>query len=157
MKKLIAGNWKMNGGIDDARALIADIINKAEPDEAILEKCELLVCPPFLHIPAIRHAMHGYPQIKFGAQDCAAYDNGAYTGEISAAMLKDSGCSYVILGHSERRQYQGESNEVVQQKAERALENDLIPIICVGETAEEREQGKAEEVVFEQLRHSLPP
>lgn len=157
MKKLIAGNWKMNGSMDDARALIADVINKVEPDPDLSKSCELLVCPPVLHIPAVRHAIHGFPQIKFGAQDCSPFKNGAYTGDISAEMLKDSGCSYVIVGHSERRQYQKETDAVIQQKAERALESDVIPIICVGETAEEREAGKAEAVVSEQLKHSLPP
>lgn len=157
MKKLIAGNWKMNARSDDARALVADIINKLEPDAGITDKCELLVCPPFVHISAVRHAIYGFPALKFGAQDCSPFDDGAYTGDVSAAMLQDSGCSYVILGHSERRQYCGDTNEVIQQKAERALENDLIPIICVGETEEERDEGKAEEAVFEQLQYSLPP
>jgi len=147
----------MNGSADDARALVADIINKLEPDEALANACDLLVCPPFLHIPAVRHAIYGYPKLKFGAQDCSRFENGAYTGDVSASMLKDSACSYVILGHSERRQSCGDTNDIVQQKAERALENDLIPIICVGETEEEREQGKAEEAVLQQLQHSLPP
>ena len=157
MKKLIAGNWKMNGSIDDARGLIADIVNKLEAQEEVLEKADILVCPPALHIPAVRHALYGYPKLKLGAQDCSQYENGAYTGDISAKMLKDSACSYVILGHSERRQYHGETDEIVQKKAEAALENDLIPIICVGETEAEREDGRAEEVVLHQLQHSLPP
>lgn len=157
MKKLIAGNWKMNGSVDDARALIADIVNRLDGQDDLFDRCEFLVCPPYLHIPAVRHAVHGFPKVKFGAQDCSASENGAHTGDISAGMLKDSGCSYVILGHSERRQNHGESDVLVQQKAERALESDLIPIICVGETEEEREQERADEVVIRQLQHSLPP
>ena len=157
MKKLIAGNWKMNGNLDEARALVAGIINLLDGQDEVLKRADVLVCPPFLHIPAVRHAIHGFAHLKLGAQDCAATDNGAYTGEVSASMLADSACSYVILGHSERRQYFGETDASVQQKAERALEKDLIPIICVGETLEEREAGKADEVVIEQLQHSLPP
>ena len=156
MKKLIAGNWKMNGSIDDARALIADIVNKAEPDQEMLGKCELLVCPPALHIGAVRHAIHGFPQVKFGAQDCSTQGNGAYTGDLSAQMLKDSGCSYVILGHSERRQYHDETDAQVAEKAALAIANDIIPIICVGETDEQRQAGKAEEVVGAQLKGSIP-
>lgn len=156
MKKLIAGNWKMNGSRDEVRALIADIVNKLDGDERVLELCDFLVCPPTLYINDVRHTLYGFPDIKFGAQDCSAQDNGAYTGELSASMLKDSGCSYTILGHSERRQYHGETDELVAQKARKALDNDIIPIICVGETLEEREQGKAEEVVGAQLNGSIP-
>lgn len=156
MKKLIAGNWKMNGSVDDARRLIADIINRLDSLDDVLERCEFLVCPPFLHIPAVRHAVHGFPAVKFGGQDCAVSGNGAHTGEISAAMLKDSSCSYVIVGHSERRQEQGESSAVVAEKAKQALAHDLVPIICVGETDEERQAGKAEAVVGEQLKGSIP-
>jgi len=146
----------MNGSLDDARALIADIVNRLDGQEDVLQRCEILVCPPALHIAAVRHALHGFPSVKYGMQDCSAHDNGAYTGEMSAAMVKDSGCSYVILGHSERRQYHGESNEDVAAKALQALTNDVVPIICVGETEEEREQGKAEDVVATQLAGSIP-
>lgn len=146
----------MNGNVDDARALIANIINRLDGQDDVLAKCEFLVCPPFLHIPAVRHAVHGFPKVKFGAQDCSAQGSGAYTGDTSAAMLKDSGCSYVILGHSERRQYQNESNELVAEKAKQALASDLVPIICVGESDEQRQSGKAEEVVAEQLAGSIP-
>ncbi|MCB9980887.1 MAG: triose-phosphate isomerase [Rhodospirillales bacterium] len=156
MKKLIAGNWKMNGSMENARALIANIINQLETDEDVLKKCDILVCPPFLHIPAVRHAIYGFPDLRFGAQDCSAYDNGAHTGDVSASMLRDSSCSYVIVGHSERRQYQQESNEMVAQKAAQVLKNDMTPIICVGETEDEREQGKAQEVVAAQLAGSIP-
>lgn len=156
MKKLIAGNWKMNGDSQEARALIAAIINGLDAEPYILKSCDVLVCPPFLHIPAVRHAVHGFPAVQFGAQDCSAYDDGAYTGDISAAMLKDANCSYVIAGHSERRQYHAERGAIVAQKALQAVKNDMTPIICVGESEAEREAGQAETVVAAQLAGSIP-
>jgi triosephosphate isomerase (TIM) len=151
MKKLIAGNWKMNGSTDSARALVAGIIN-ALAREPVSERCEVLVCPPVLHIPAVRHAIYGFPALAFGAQDCSAFEN----GDVSAAMIKDSGCSYVILGHSERRTLMGETSETVARKAARALEADLKPIICVGETEGQRESGAQNDVVRAQIEASLP-
>ena len=156
MKKLIAGNWKMNGSTDDARALIAALINRLDTQDEIFKSCDLLVCPPFVHISAVRHAIYGFPRLAFGAQDCSRFDNGAYTGDISAKMLKDSGCTYVILGHSERRALLGETSAAVAAKVKQALSYDLKPIICVGETQEERASGKAGEVVKAQLMDSLP-
>lgn len=156
MKKLIAGNWKMNGNTEDARALIADVINRLEPEEDVFKKCKVVVCPPFLHIPAVRHAIYGFPEVKFGAQDCSAFENGAHTGDVSAAMLKDSSCSYVIVGHSERREYQEESDEVVSQKAAQVLKQDMVPIICVGEKEADRDAGKEQDVVAAQLKGSIP-
>ncbi len=156
MKKLIVGNWKMNGSRDDARALIADIVNKVDGDDALFKTCKVVVCPPLVHLGDVRHALYGFPKIKFGAQDCSAYENGAHTGDISAQMLKDAACSYIILGHSERRQYNGETDSQVAAKAEQALKNDIVPIICIGETDEERKSGKAEAVVGAQLKGSFP-
>jgi triosephosphate isomerase len=156
MKKLIAGNWKMNGSRDDARALISGIVNALSEDQATLDKADVLVCPPALYINDVRHALHGFPAITFGGQDISAHEKGAYTGELSAAMMKDSGCRYVILGHSERRQYHGETDALVSKKAEIALANDLIPIICVGESESQREDGHQERVVAQQLKDSLP-
>lgn len=156
MKKLIAGNWKMNGDLDSARTLIADIVNTIYAREDLLETCEFLVCPPIVHLASVRHALVGYPHISLGAQNCSSFDAGAHTGDISAAMLKDSRCVYVIVGHSERREYQKESNELVRQKAEQLLANDLRPIVCVGETLEQREAGDALAVVAEQLAGSMP-
>jgi triosephosphate isomerase len=156
MKKLIAGNWKMNGSVDDARALIAALINRLDTHDEIFKSCDLVVCPPFVHIAAVRHAIYGFPRLAFGAQDCSRFENGAYTGDTSAKMLKDSGCTYVILGHSERRALLGETSETVAAKVKQALVHDLKPIICVGETQAEREAGKAGEVVKAQLMGSLP-
>lgn len=156
MKKLIAGNWKMNGSRTQARALIADIVNNLSQEEAIVEKADILVCPPALYISDVRHALRGYPKIKIGAQDCSSEENGAHTGDLSAQMLEDSECAYVILGHSERRQNHGETNVIVAQKVARALKADLIPIVCIGETQEERDAGRAQEIVLSQLQGSLP-
>ncbi|MEZ5813554.1 MAG: triose-phosphate isomerase [Alphaproteobacteria bacterium] len=156
MKKLIAGNWKMNGSMEDARRLVAGIINGLESDGEVLSRCEILVCPPFLHIPTVRHAAYSFPDLRFGGQDCSLYENGAYTGEVSAEMLRDSSCSYAIVGHSERRQYCGETDEQVAAKAAQALKNDMVPIICVGESEEERAQGKAQSVVAAQIKGSIP-
>ncbi len=156
MKKLIVGNWKMNGARDDARGLIANIVNKLDVDDAVLKACDFVVCPPIVHLGDVRHALYGFPKIKFGAQDCSAYENGAHTGDVSAKMLKDASCSYVILGHSERRQYQNESDAYVAQKAGQAIKNDIVPIICIGETQEQRDAGEAEAVVYSQLKGSMP-
>ncbi len=156
MKKLIAGNWKMNGDLDSARALIADIVNRVDADDDLQERFEFLVCPPTLHIGSVRHALYGFPAIKLGAQDCSPLGNGAHTGDLSAAMLKDSACSYVIVGHSERRADHGEDDALVQAKAKAVLAADMIPIICVGETDAQRESGEALDVVSAQLKGSLP-
>ncbi len=156
MKKLIVGNWKMNGSLDDARALISDIINGLDSRQELLELCDFVVCPPFVHIAAARHALHNIPYVSLGAQNCSRWENGAHTGNISAEMLKDTECSYVILGHSERRQHVGETSQIVAEKADRAHANGLTSIICVGETAEERERGKEEHAVGFQLAASVP-
>ena len=146
----------MNGDLDEARALVADVINRLDVDDDLQERYEFLICPPTLHIGAVRHALYGFPTLALGAQDCSAHDNGAHTGDVSAAMLKDAACSYVIVGHSERRADHGETDDTVKAKAEKVLANDMIPIICVGETLEQREAGKAEDIVSAQLKDSVP-
>jgi len=156
MKKLIAGNWKMHGDMDSARTLIAEIVNGLYEREELHKKCEFLVCPPVVHLASVRHALQGYPKIAFGGQDCSLAENGAHTGDVSAEMLKDIGCSFVIVGHSERRADHNESDAEVKAKAQHALANDLKPIICVGETLEQREAGEALSVVKAQLAGSLP-
>lgn len=156
MKKLIVGNWKMNGDLAGARQLIADTVNLLDGNDAVLDVCDFAVCPPVLHIGAVRHALYGFPKLALGAQDCSADGNGAHTGDVSAAMLKDAACQYVIVGHSERRADHGESDALVKAKAQAALAHDLTPIICVGETEEERDAEKALEIVSAQLAGSLP-
>ena len=153
MKKLIAGNWKMNGTLDDAKALAENI--KAAVDDSVFEANDLLVCPPFIHIPAVADILEG-SGVLIGAQNSSRWESGAHTGNISAPMIKELGCSHVILGHSERRQHVGETSAIVAEKTSMAHKHGLKTIICVGETEEERETGKEEHVVGYQLATSIP-
>ena len=144
----------MNGSMEGALGLAKDIVAGIQEAPALLESNDFLVCPPYLHIAPVQTELTS--AVSLGGQDCSPFDKGAYTGDISAAMLKDMNCEYVILGHSERRQYYAESNLMVQQKAAMAQDMELISIICVGETELEREEGREQEVVGEQLVNSLP-
>lgn len=154
MKKLIAGNWKMNGSLTEVCNLLNALTAGLEADPSLTGRADFSIAPPFIHI-ALAHSM--LPQgFAIGAQDCSPEDNGAYTGDISAKMLKDIGCQHVILGHSERRMYHGEPSELVAAKVIRAREAGLRSIVCIGETLEEREAGRADAVVIDQLRKSLP-
>ncbi len=155
MKKLIAGNWKMNGSAQANASLVSAITEGLEKQRSILSACDLLICPPAIYISELSDICSRH-NVALGAQDCSIYESGAYTGEISAPMLKEIGCTYAILGHSERRQYHDESNETVAAKAKTANENGLVSIICVGETEGEREAGAAEAIVERQLLESLP-
>ena len=155
MKKLIAGNWKMNGNTTDAVHLVQEISALLNNEPDILQRADLLICPPFLHIETVRKAATN-DAILMGAQDCAHTSNGAHTGDISASMINDIGCEYVILGHSERRTGHKESDNFIAEKAKAAHGNNLISIICVGETAEERDQGKENDVISTQLDQSIP-
>ena len=154
MKNLIAGNWKMNGTMGEAIKLTSGIVDGIQADASLLEKNEFLVCPPFQHIVPVEAELT--MAVNIGAQDCSPFDKGAYTGDVSASMLRDINCSYVILGHSERRQYYVESNMLIKQKAQMANEQGLTAIICVGETEEQREAGQEQEVVATQMIESLP-
>ncbi len=154
MKRLIAGNWKMNGTLDEAISLTKNIVEGIQSDSQILKDNDFLVCPPYHHMIPVQGELTA--AIALGAQDCSPFKNGAYTGDISAAMIKDMNAEYVILGHSERRTYYSESNMMVKQKAMIANESGLKAIICIGETEEEREAGKVEAVVGQQLSESLP-
>ncbi len=148
-RKFIAGNWKMNGSLAANAALLSGIqANLGSPN------CDVAVCAPAPYLDQCRSALAD-SAIAWGAQDLSAHESGAYTGEISAAMLTDFDCSYVIAGHSERRAYHGESDELVGRKAARALSAGLRPIVCVGETLEERESGRTEQVVQRQLEAVL--
>lgn len=145
-RPFVVGNWKMNGTTASAHALVRDILQGlTEPTPA-----QVVVCPPYILIPKVVEQLAG-TSVACGAQDIAQYSNGAYTGEVSAEMIKDSGCQYVILGHSERRTLYGETSEVVAHKFVRARRENLIPILCVGETLEEREQRQTEAVIRAQL------
>ena len=148
-KPFIAGNWKMNMTAESGKELIAQL--KPLIKEA---KCNVALCVPAILIPAMVKAAKG-SKIKIGAQNVHWAKSGAYTGEISADMLKEYGVKYVIIGHSERRQYFGETDETVNKRTLLALENELTPIVCVGETLSERENGQTEKVLLKQLTEGL--
>ncbi len=150
MRQLIAGNWKMNGRIEGSTALAAAI-----RDTSLGLDCDLLICPPTTLLMPLA-AMLKNSAVMLGGQDCHAMARGAHTGEVSAAMLHDAGASWVILGHSERRADQYESDAVVHAKVLGAKAAGLIPIVCVGETEAQRLAGAARDVVEAQLRASLP-
>ena len=150
-KTIIAGNWKMNNDIAEAEALIKGLAEKQSP-----ANCDVVVCPPYICIPAVKAAIEKYGlNAGIGAENLYFEDKGAFTGEISAPMLKSAGVQYVIIGHSERRQYFAETDESVNKKVKKALEYDLIPIICVGETLRQRELGITAEVNSMQIKVAL--
>ncbi len=153
MRQLIAGNWKMNCGGKAAVSLARELAAGA-PDAAA-GGCGLLVCPPFTCLAAVGEALAGTP-VALGGQDCHMAQSGAHTGDISAEMLREAGASYVVLGHSERRQNHGETDEMVREKVLAAMAAGLIPIVCVGETEEQRASGRETEAVGWQISGSLP-
>ncbi|HYH20620.1 MAG TPA: triose-phosphate isomerase [Azospirillum sp.] len=152
-RKLIAGNWKMNGLKADGLALASDLAGRLAGAGAV--PFDLLVCPPFPLLFPVGDAVKG-SDVALGAQDCHAKQKGAHTGDVSPVMLKDAGCAYVILGHSERRADHGESDAVVNAKAVAAHKEGLIAIVCVGETEAQRDAGTQTDVVGSQLAGSLP-
>jgi len=151
--KLVAGNWKMNGSRASSQALLKAIL----PPLAGLRRARYAVCVPFPYLTAVGQALDG-SQVALGAQDLCQFEDGAYTGGVSGAMLSDCGCRYVLVGHSERRTVFGESDEVVAAKFALAQRHGLTPVLCIGETLAERESGATEAVVARQLdaviRHS---
>ena len=147
-KKIVAGNWKMNTTLQEGVALAQGL------KEALAGKkvnCDVVVCTPFISVASVAEAVKG-SVIGVGAENCADHDKGAYTGEVSAAMVASTGAKYVILGHSERRQYYGETNEMLTTKVGLALANGLTPIFCVGEVKEERENGTFKAVIEGQMK-----
>ena len=148
MRKLIAGNWKMNGALDANRALMAALLAGVQ---ARTPACDVAVCPPAVYLAQVQALLQGQDAIALGAQDASEHEAGAFTGDVAAAMLREFGVRYAIVGHSERRSYQGESDAQVARKAQRALAAGITPIVCVGETLQEREQGQTEAVVTRQL------
>ncbi len=143
---LVAGNWKMNGSRESIKVLLDGI----KDGMGEVNRAAVVVCAPYVYLPGVQARLEG-TAVEWGAQDLSIEASGAYTGEISAAMLRDFGCGYVIVGHSERRAYHGESDALVAKKYAVARAAGLIPILCVGETLDEREQGITEEVVARQL------
>jgi triosephosphate isomerase len=149
-KLIIAGNWKMNKTVAEAMDLVGGIKRELKD----VKEVDIVVCPPFTALSEVSKAILD-SNIRLGAQDMSEHKFGAYTGEIAAGMLKEFSVRYVILGHSERRQYQKESSELVARKALAAHQASLKPIICVGETLSEREGGQMENVLYNQVRGSL--
>lgn len=152
MRKLIAGNWKMNGLRADGTALARALVERVRGEQA---GGDLVLCPPATLLMAVAEVIRGSP-IALGAQDCHSEAKGAHTGDISAVMLRDAGCQYVILGHSERRSDHHELDALIRAKVTAALAAGLVPIVCIGETAAERDRGEALAVVARQLAGSLP-
>lgn len=146
-KNIVAGNWKMNTTLDEGVELANNVNTLLTEKKA---NCEVIVCVPFTHLTSV-NAVIEPTLVKMGAENCSEHDKGAYTGEVSAAMVKSTGAQYVILGHSERRQYFGENNEQLLAKTRLALQNGLIPIFCVGEVLEQREDGSYNDVVKSQV------
>ncbi|MCU0609614.1 MAG: triose-phosphate isomerase [Chitinispirillaceae bacterium] len=146
-KKFIAGNWKMNTTIDEARALAKGLVDTLGKETGV----DIAVCPPYTHLLTIGEIIKG-SNIKLGAQDVHWEAKGAFTGKISCAMLKSVGVTYVIIGHSEQRSYFHETDETVNKKVKATLAAGLLPIVCVGETLDERKSGKLQEVVGRQTK-----
>lgn len=150
-KKIVAGNWKMNTNLQEGVALAKEI---NEALKAAQPKCDVIIAVPFTHLASI-NAVIDPAKLGLGAENCANHKSGAYTGEVSAPMVASTGATYVILGHSERRQYYGETSEILKEKVALALENNLTPIFCIGEVLEERENGTYNEVVKKQIEEAL--
>jgi triosephosphate isomerase (TIM) len=155
--KIVAGNWKMNNAYSETIVLMADIIRKIEAKPAILEQKDLtiIIAPPSLFLMECAEMVRDLDNIYVSAQNCHSEESGAFTGEISAAMISSTGADFVIIGHSERRHYFHEDNDFLAAKVKAALENELSPIFCIGEVLEDREAGRQFEVVKQQLTESL--
>ena len=149
-RPIVAGNWKMNTTLAEAVALTTELADGLDG----LRGVETVLCPPSISLAAVRDALAGR-SMGLGAQNCHFEPKGAFTGEVSPAMLADLGCSHVILGHSERRAYFGETDELVAKKLRAAQAHGLIPIVCVGENLEQREGGKTNDVIGQQVRGAL--
>jgi len=143
-RRLLVGNWKMNGSIALCRSMVPQLAAAAGPE------VDIVVCPPAVHIAAVAAAAAS-TALSVGAQDVSSFESGAYTGEVSAGMLRELGCRFAIVGHSERRARFGESDTYIAEKARTCIANAITPIVCVGETGEERARGRAADVVARQI------
>lgn len=150
-KNIVAGNWKMNKDLQEGLSLAKELNDLLKNTKV---NCDVVIGTPFIHLASVCAAVDS-SKLAVAAQNCADHTSGAYTGEVSAAMVKSTGASCVILGHSERRAYYGETNDMLKTKVQLVLENGLTPIFCIGEVLEEREAGKQFEVVESQIKESL--
>lgn len=150
-KKIVAGNWKMNTTLQEGIQLAKEVNDALKGYDA---KCDVVIAVPFTHLASI-NAIIDPAKLGLGAENCADHLKGAYTGEVSAPMVASTGAKYVILGHSERRQYYGETSEILKEKVKLALAEGLTPIFCIGEVLEERENGTYNEVVKKQIEEAL--
>ena len=149
-KKIVAGNWKMNTTVPQGIELAKEVVALGKE----VKDCELVIAPPFTHLAGVAEVVKG-TKVALAAQNCADHTSGAYTGEVSVDMIDSIGCTYCILGHSERRQYYGETDEKLVVKVNLALEKNIKPILCVGENLQEREAGKHFEIVEAQIKNVL--
>lgn len=149
-KNIVAGNWKMNTTLAEGVGLAKDV---NEALKGIDAKCDVVICVPFTHLASVAGVIDS--KLGLGAENCADHVKGAYTGEVSAPMVASTGAKYVILGHSERRQYYGETSEILKTKVNLALAENLTPIFCIGEVLEERENGTFLDVVTKQIEEAL--
>ena len=150
-KNIVAGNWKMNTTVPEGVALAKEV---SEAVKAAAPKCDVIICVPFTHLVPVAGVID-QSVLGLGAENCADHKSGAYTAEVSAPMVASTGATYVIIGHSERRQYYGETSETLREKVALALENGLKPIFCIGEKLEQREDGTYNEVVSRQIEEGL--
>lgn len=149
-KKIVAGNWKMNTTLQEGVSLAKDVNEALKHAEV---ECDVVICVPFTHLAPVNEVIDS--KLGLGAENCADHKSGAYTGEVSASMVASTGATYVILGHSERRQYYGETAETLKEKVALALDNNLTPIFCIGEVLEQRENGSYLDVVKSQIEDAL--
>ena len=152
-KNIVAGNWKMNTSLEDGKKLASEVINMV--DSEVNNNAQVILIPPFIHLSNIQSLVGSLPNIHLGAQNCHQNESGAYTGEVSASMIKSIGASHVVIGHSERREYFNEFDALLAEKVNQVLANDMTPIFCCGEKLESRESNTQEAVVEEQVQHAL--
>ncbi len=152
-KNIVAGNWKMNLNFEEGVSLFSEIVNMVKDE--VIGKQEVIVCSPFIHLNTISKLADTANNVSIGAQNIHQAESGAYTGEISASQAKSVGAEYVILGHSERRAYFGETDAILAEKVDAALKNSLFPIFCIGETKDERESGRFFDVIKSQLEKGV--
>jgi len=154
-RKIVAGNWKMNKTPEEAQALTIDIVNAIGKDSLLKSHLDVVIAPPYVNLERVGGILCDTAQVYLGAQNCHYESKGAFTGETSVEMLKAVGCKYVIVGHSERRSFFNENDELLKKKTDAVLNDGLTPIFCCGEVLSEREQGLQEKIVGNQIKNAL--